>query len=111
MRNSEATGSVYEKLLLLCSFMVSPVSELPPGDFNLEFRKLLKGVRQGIQGLSSLEDLQEMALCSRRRNQSFVFYCCIAGWPITTRKETISPTTLAILDFFFFWSRIFLCLV
>lgn len=83
MRNSEATGSVYEKLLLFCSFMVSPVSELPPGDFNLEFRKLLKGVWQGIQGLSSLEDLQEIALCSRRRNQSFVFlllHCRVAHY-------------------------------
>lgn len=74
MRNSEATGSVYDKLLLLCSFTVSPVSELPLGDFNLEFQKLLKGVRQGIQGLSSLEDRQEMALCSRRRNQSIIVY-------------------------------------
>lgn len=74
MRNSEATGSVYEKLLLLCSFLGSPVSELPPGDFNLEFPKLLKGIRQGIQGLSCPEDLQEMALCSRRRNQSIIVY-------------------------------------
>lgn len=75
---------VYEKLLLLCSFMGSPVSELPPGDFNLEFPKLLKGIRQGIQGLSCPEDLQEMALCSRRRNQSIIvlFAAALQGGPL-----------------------------
>lgn len=87
MRNSEATGSFYEKLLLLCSFMVSPVSELPPGDFNLEFRKLLKGVRQGIQGLSSLEDLQEMALCSEGEINHLFFTAALQGGPLLPGKK------------------------